>query len=138
VASLFVALGFAWWRGGPPERMGATFNVSVGIFAMVLDNVLQRDVRPMADLALDAGLAVGFLALAVRYASLWLGGAMMLQAVQFSMHAYYLVSERAPDGTSARINNLDSYGIVACIMIGTALTWRMRIKERTAIPAEPF
>jgi hypothetical protein len=138
LAALFVALGFAWWKGGPAERMGATFNVSVGILVMVTDTILQPDIRPMVALALDAGLAIGFLALAVRYASLWLGGAMMLQAVQFSMHAFYLVSERAPDATHARINNIDSYGIVACIMVGTALTWRKRVKERASEPQERF
>jgi hypothetical protein len=118
--------------------MGATFNASVGILGMVLDTILRPDAKPIADLALDAGLALGFLALAVRFASLWLGGAMILQAVQFSMHAYYLVSERARDATFFRINNLDSYGILACIMVGTALTWRKRVTEREADPPEPF
>ena len=68
----------------------------------------------------------GFLYLALRYMSQWLGVAMLLQAIQFSLHAYYLVGELPRDRTYALINNLDSIGVLACILIGTLMTWRRR------------
>ena len=47
----------------------------------------------------NAGLATALclLVIAVRYASFWLGGVMLLYAAQFSLHAFYLVTSRPID-----------------------------------------
>ena len=63
----------------------------------------------MLQLAGDLVCAVTLLMLVVRYASLWLGAAMLLQAVQFSLHAYYLVTDRPHDLIHAWVNNLDDW-----------------------------
>jgi hypothetical protein len=85
-----------------------------------------QDLKHLLLLADEAFVALGFLALALRYMSVWLGGAMILQAVQFSLHAYYLVSELPHDRRYAIINNIDSLGVLACILFGTLLAWRRR------------
>ena len=77
-------------------------------------------------LAVDFVCAVIFLLLAVRYANLWLGAAMLFQAAQFSLHAYYLVMEMPHDLLHAWINNTDDWGILTSIVAGVVLAMRRR------------
>jgi len=65
--------------------------------------------------------------LVVRFAYRWLGVTMLLQAVQFSLHAYYLVMDMPPDRLHAWINNLNTTGISLSIMAGVYLAWRRRV-----------
>ena len=55
---------------------------------------------------------------------------MLLQAAQFSLHAYYMVAELAHDWNYARINNVDTTGINLMIIIGTVIAWRRRLRQR--------
>jgi len=92
-------------------------------------------------LAGDFFWAVGLLILVVRHASLWLGVTMLLQSVQFGLHAYYIVMELPHDLLHAWVNNLDEVGISACIIIGTmfAIGRRVRIarEQRELAPRTP-
>jgi hypothetical protein len=125
---------FALWKGDTAERVGGGLNLAAGMFAMFLHPLLSPDTQPTALLLVDGALAAGFLFLALRYASLWLGGALLLQAVQFSLHAYYIVSGARHDFdydfTFMLINNLDTTGINICIVAGTILSWRRRVVAR--------
>ncbi|HWA63715.1 MAG TPA: hypothetical protein VG939_20230 [Caulobacteraceae bacterium] len=121
------------WKGDSAERIGGSLNLAAGLFAMFLHPMLDQDVQPVALLVVDASLAAGFLFLAIRFASLWLGAAMLMQAVQFCLHAYYLVAELPHDWNYARINNIDTTGINLVIIAGTVISWRRRRKlEREA------
>ena len=90
--------------------------------------VLHGDALAMTGLVLDGLLAFSFLALTLRFASLWLGGAMLLQAAQFSLHAYYYVLQREHDLLFAVVNNVVSWGLVWCILSGVAAAWRERAR----------
>lgn len=127
---LVATFAFALWKGDVAERLGSGFNLAAGLFAMFLQHTVDADLEPVAQLAVDAALAAGFLFLAIRFASLWLGVAMLLQAVQFSLHAYYLVGDIKPDHLFAEINNVDSLGILICIIGGTVVSWRRRVRKR--------
>ena len=125
--TLAVAL-LAWFRGGLPERYGAVVFVGAGLAVLVSHALLPPHTEGLSLLAIDALMAVGFLALAIRYASLWIGAAMLLQAGQFSLHAWYLVSNLDRDRFYAIANNLITVGILACILVGTLISWRRRVK----------
>ena len=64
--------------------------------------------------------------------ALWIGAAMLLQAGQFSLHAWYLVNALQRDRFYAVANNLVTVGILACILVGTLISWRRRAKAATA------
>lgn len=117
---------FAWFKGGPAERIGGLIVLVSGVVAMAIHAGAPEDLKPLLLLADEAFMAGGFLFLALRYMSLWLGGAMLLQAIQFSLHAYYLVIELPHDRRYALVNNLDSLGVLICILVGTILAWRRR------------
>jgi len=125
---LVAILSLAWIRGGRPERLGAGLVLFAALFAFGAHNLSPVEWQPLLLLADDGFLAMGFLVIALRYASAWLGGAMIFQAVQFSLHAYYFVAERAHDRLYSIINNIDSLGVLACILIGALLAWRKRTR----------
>ena len=129
IVALVFAFSFALWKGDSAERIGGGVNLAAGLFAMLIHPFVSADLEPIFQLVADAILAGGFLFLAIRFASLWLGVAMLLQAVQFSLHAYYMVDEVAPNLLFWRVNNGDSWAIILCIVGGTIVSWRRRLKK---------
>lgn len=115
---------FAWIKGAAPERFGAALLLAGTIAALVIQLTLPVAARTTPTLIGEGILAVGFLVLAIRYAILWLGVAMILQGIQFSLHAFYLVMERPRDFSFALITNLVTVAIIACILIGTFTAWK--------------
>jgi hypothetical protein len=125
---LLATCGFALWKGGPAERAGAfliLFFAVVWEFGRLLPPSFDAWI-PTAQLVSDGLTALGLLVIAMRYASLWLGGALMFQAAQFSLHSFFLVTSREIDMLYHVINNLDLYAILACLTLGTVISWRER------------
>src|SRR5437016_4885731 len=108
-AAILGAAGFAWLRGSQPERIGGSINLGATVLVLCVHFGVGPHVLSVFLLAVDGLLALGFLGLALRYASLWLGGTMLLQGIQFSLHAYYLVADRKFDFTYALVNNVVSW-----------------------------
>jgi hypothetical protein len=123
---------FGLWKGDAPVRYAVLSRLPVE-FATLIINPKFGDVGGESVLlAVDFVFAVILLVLAVRFASLWIGAAMILQAAQFSLHAYYLVMELPHDRLHAWINNTDDWGILISILLGTILAMR----RRTALARE--
>ena len=120
----------AWFRGGPPERIGGLLNLIATALVLGAHLIIGPGALPTFLLVIDGLLAFGFLGLALRYASLWLGGTMLLQGVQFSLHAYYLVTDRRFDLMYAVVNNVVSWGLVTCILAGTLGVWRKTLRVK--------
>lgn len=114
---------FAWLKGGMPERIGAILNLAVAILFFVLQRVFDPAALATSLLVIDGLLGVGFLVLAIRYTSLWLGAAMLLQAAQFSLHAFYYVTAKPFDLLFMVVNNLVSWGILISILTGVGAHW---------------
>ena len=129
----FCALGaiFALWKGSAAERSGAVVIILNILVTEVGDRLLpaSSDVIHFVD---DGLAALLMLAITIRYGALWMGGVMLFYAVQFSLHSFYLVTERPNDYLHALINNIDFNGIVWCLIIGAAVAWRRRLRTTNA------
>ncbi len=112
----------AWLRGGPAERLGATMILVGNLLVVAVHFLVPVEPLALALLMTDAALAVGFLIVAMRYLSPWLGLAMILQAIQFSLHAYYLVGEKPHDYLYRAINNFNTFAILLIILAATILS----------------
>ena len=128
--------GFALWKGGPAERMSASvviLNVAIGQSGQYVAPESDEVIR----LVNDGLTALVLLAITVRYGAPWMGGVMLFFAAQFAMHSYYLVTERPTgDYLNAVVNNVNFTGIIWCLIIGTVVAWRRRIRlARAARPA---
>ena len=130
---LILAASLAAWRlGGQPERQAAMLVLATSFLASFPPLIFDRELQRLVFLALDGAVAVGLLLLALRYARVWLGVAVLLQGVQFSLHAYYLVSAIRYDNVYAMVNNLVSLGVLCSLAIGSVLAWRTRRRQDAA------
>ncbi len=127
--AIVLVTALALWKGAMAERIGAAANL-IAALGVATIHMLWSSTNAIPLLVADAGLAMIFLGLAVRYASVWLGGAMLLQAVQFSLHAFYMVAERPHDRLYFRINNVDTLLVLAALAFGAVQSWRRRIAQR--------
>lgn len=125
---ILAAVAFAWVKGGWPERSGVVIVLTGSAFALGVHWLASPDLQALLLLAGEGAMGLAFLILALRHASPWLGGAMLFQAVQSSLHAYYLIGERPRDFTYGLINNIDTLGVLACILTGAVLAWRKRVR----------
>lgn len=126
----FAAAVFAAWKGDRAARIAGAVSLLDTLAPLVYGAVTGNvQVSEVLELTVDLVWAIGLLMLVVRYASLWLGVTMLLQAVQFSLHAYYLVMDRPHDLIHAWINNLNEVGISICIIIGAATAIRRRMAD---------
>jgi prolipoprotein diacylglyceryltransferase len=125
------ACGFAFAKGGPGERIGA----GVILLNLIASLAPQGAAAQLIPLVIDGVTAIVLLVVAVRYASLWLGAVMLLYALQFGMHAFYLVLEKPKDIMHALINNNVFFWVSVCLIAGTAVTWRRRVRAAKAATA---
>ena len=124
---LAIVCAFAFLRGGVAERTAAIIIILVAALSALTRFWLQMDASLVPRLIFDGIAALGFLYLAVRFGSLWIGAIMLIQAFQFSLQAYYFVLERPHDLFYVVANNVNFLGILACLGIGTLLAWRNRV-----------
>jgi len=135
--NIFSVLGalFALWKGGAAERATAIVvivNVAIG----QTGKALAPDADSVIRLVNDGLTALVILGITLRYAAPWMGGVMLFFAAQFSMHSFYLVTQRPTlDYFYALINNINFSGIIWCLIIGTAVSWRRRITRARAAAA---
>jgi hypothetical protein len=130
-AATWTTVAFALWKGDLATRIAAATYGVLEIATMIIRPQVGVDASGETILlAADFICAVVFLLLAVRYANLWLGAAMLFQAAQFSLHAWYLVNELPHDVMHAWINNTDDWGILIAMFVGAVLSIRRRIGFR--------
>jgi hypothetical protein len=130
----FSVLGaaFALWKGGAAERTAAII-VIVNALVGEGSHWVAPDHDDIIRLVNDGLTALALLVVTVRYVAPWMGGVMLFYAAQFAMHSYYLVTERATgDYLNALINNINFGGVVWCLLIGTVVAWRRRVRTRAA------
>jgi hypothetical protein len=128
--SIFGLLGclFSLWKGGVPERVGGGVVLATLLITILATTFLPVPAQPIAELVIDGMAALALLAVVLIYGSLWLGGAMLLYAAQFSLYAYYFVAEKPNDRFHAIVNNGDFMGITFFLIVGTAVAWRRRAR----------
>jgi hypothetical protein len=136
LAFCVAGLLFAFVKGGPPERLGAAVILANLLLAFAMQMApFSKDTLQGAQLLDDGLTALCLLILVLRFTSLWLGAVMILYAIQFSLHAFYLVTDRAPgDLLHAVVNNLTFSGVIWALIIGTAVSWRRRVMSARLAP----
>ncbi|TAJ71124.1 MAG: hypothetical protein EPO51_15220 [Phenylobacterium sp.] len=134
VINIFSVLGaaFALWRGGVAERTAAIIVIANALVGEA-SHWTAPDSEALVRLVNDGLTALALLAVTVRHGAPWMGGVMLFYAAQFSLHSYYLVMARpSTDYLHALINNVNFSGIIWCLIIGTAVAWRRRVRTASA------
>ena len=116
----------AWWRGAGAEQYGSLLILVADIAADVFMAVAYPKFPGLSMCAIDFALASGLLFIALRFSSVWLGGAMLLQSVALCLQAFDFVGDGPSIPAHYLINDLLSYAMVACLIAGLAGSWRLR------------
>jgi hypothetical protein len=93
--ALFGCCGLALWKGGPAEKGGAILLLVTWLAPMIELATAKTYILAGPFMLSDVVMAAGLLILAIRYSSLWMGAAMLVQAIVLSLHAGYFGADRA-------------------------------------------
>lgn len=110
---------FAWTAGGPGERAGSSAIAVAWIASLASAPLIPHDQHPIAFLIFDVALATALLVIAIRYASLWLGVAMMVQAFLLALHGEHLGEGGLPAYTFVVLSNTASAVQLLAIVAAT-------------------
>jgi hypothetical protein len=132
--TLFAAAccGYVFVKGGPGERYGAGIYGFVWVSVSAYEFLSGQAAPSVPMLGADLAIAFGFLILAVRYNSLWLGAAMIMQGAVFGLHVSRLTEANEP-----RLFGLHFYVLamnvisvlILFVMVGAALNTQHRRKH---------
>ena len=130
---------FCVLKGGPAERIGASFVLAAYILADIAFAFAHPHLPIVVEFAIDFGLAISLLAVALRYTNLWLGGAMLVQSFNLCFESIWLDGDGTSSSATDVVTNCLSAAMMTCIFAGAIASWRKRIKLRQAAkPANTF
>jgi hypothetical protein len=136
------ACGFAAFKGGPAERVGAVAFFLSNLTYLAFQLITGEAAPIVQSLFMDFAVAFTFLVLAIRYNSLWLGVGMMVMGAQFSLHAAHLMD--LGDPYLGKLNlyafslNMVDLAICVILVVAARATLNKRRKARAApAPAAP-
>jgi hypothetical protein len=113
---------YAWFKGGPPERIGATILATGSVLSYAaLSSVGRFQSVETGLLIVDVATLLAFLALALRAERFWPSWVTALQAVRIAGHAVMLVDSGTIPLAYAFIMALWGYPMLLLIALGT---WR--------------
>ena len=118
--------------GAQAERSGALLILLINLVSDLAMALNRPSVPEMTLFWLDLVLAIGLLAITFRFSSLWLGAAMLLQSVILFCHALALGDGGISYFTFMLANNIVSWLMYACLLGATLMSWRARLRLRTA------
>lgn len=132
LAALLATVLFAWSQGGRAERLGAALLILGWVAARLAQPLIGHASGPPSFLS-DAIDASGFLWVAIRYSSLWLGPTLLFYSGDFALDALQMGQVALPPwhGMTAYplLNGLINYLVLVAVVGGTLATM---IKRRRA------
>jgi hypothetical protein len=134
--ALFATCAFALGKGGCVERwaagiIGLSWVLSVGVSAF-LSGLFSHQTEEFTFLALDAVTAIGLLVLALRFAKVWLGVAMLMQSGELALHGAVMADWGVEFNLYMLLNNVLSFGLLLLLAGATVTAWSQRAHRRHA------
>ena len=128
LAAAVLAVSFAFWKGGEPERMAAAAYALVFLATLMIrgEGSLSLGVPRWGAMAMDVILLAVFIGLALHTRRSWLVWASAFQALIVTGHFLVAVNLRPPSDGFAAMNNLSNYGLLIAMAVGTFWAWQER------------
>lgn len=125
---------FAAIKGGPAERFAAYVIGAAWLASVAGRLVFGREHVDLVLLATDGIASAALLFVAIRFASLWLGVAMMLQSTAFALHAAY--TAESPIAYELYISSMNglAYALLFTLLGATLTAWHRRTRSRGEVP----
>ena len=123
---------FTWTKGGRAEKIGSAWFLGLSLLGDLIIAVSYPHPSQVTLFSLDLLYAVVLLVLALRYGSLWLGAAMILQSLALVAHGVRLSYEGVDTYTWMVLNNLLAEAMKGCLVGATILSWRAQRKPASS------
>ena len=136
-ALLIAVCAFAWLRGAAAERYGSLLILTLNVAGDIALALAFPHFPGLILASLDFLLAAGLLALAVRYSSVWLGVAMLLQSISLCSHAFVFEGLGLGPNQRVELNNAISGLMLACIVVAAAISWRSKSMSQPKTIVKP-
>jgi hypothetical protein len=125
--------GLSIIKGAAPERWSAAW-ILLSWLAVVLGELfVGAENLTLLVLSADGVLATALLFISIQYASLWLGGAMLVQSSAFALHAWFLTDGGQDRTDYILLLNLLSYAVLALLLLATLFRWAERVRRRNPV-----
>jgi len=139
--ALFATCGFAFAKGSYVERWAAGFiclswSLSAAISA-IWNGLFPADIQELTFLAVDAATAIGLLILAMRFAKVWLGVAMLMQSVELALHGAAMADWGIKFNLYMLMNNIVSFSLLLLLAGATATAWSQRAQGKQGKTPRP-
>lgn len=122
--SLYSVCGFAFWRGGRPERIVAAVAIIAWIAAWVVQNKHDWVSTQWGSLVVDSLLLAVLVGLALRTDRRWLLFAAAFQLISVVIYIARMVDPRVGALAPYRGGVIWSYAVLVSLAVGTWLHWR--------------
>ena len=127
IAIAFGCCVFCWWKGGKAERWGAGLIFGAFICDTLIGVVTYPNTPHLPAFIVDFVLACSLLALAIRFNSIWLGAAMLLQGLELAWYAFQSTSEGFNWRQYAHWANIQTALMLLSLVAGSVASWRRRV-----------
>jgi hypothetical protein len=141
VGGVLIVLGvctLAFLRGAPPERAAAVWVLGTWLAGVAGAMIFGRTDLPLIVLVVDGVLAIALLFISIQYASLWLGGAMLVQSSAFALHAWYLTEMPLDRNGYLLAISLLAYTVLVLLLGATLTRWVQRVRKRRETSRQPL
>lgn len=126
LAAAVLVVGFAFWKGDEPERMGA----AAYAMAFLATTMIKGDVTPNLPrwgvMGIEIVLLAVFIGLAWHSRRAWPVWAASFQALVVTSHVLIAASLRPPLVAAATVINMSNYGLLIALAVGTFWAWQER------------
>jgi hypothetical protein len=122
-ALLATAAGvICWQKGSQPERAGIILYLACWLLVTVTQMITGSNLSPTVMMLFDLLLGGGFLVIAMRYVTIWVAFAMLLEAAQLMVFVYFPSDSRSDRYYHALTNNILSTAVLLVMILGAFLS----------------
>lgn len=121
-----LALLFAVWKGGLPERAGAIVYIAAWLGSLALSNDTAGPGVRYGVFAMDALATFGYVAIAWRSRRTWAIWAAGFAGLAMASHIAYALDRRIHMYAYLTADIAASYLVLVALLIGTWTAWRER------------
>jgi len=126
LAAAIIVVGFVFWKGDEPERMGAAAYAMVFLAATMITDSGSHSVPRWGVMAIEVVLLVVFIGIAWHSRRAWPVWAASFQALIVTSHALIAANLRPPHNAVAAVINMSNYGLLVALAVGAFWAWQER------------